>query len=229
MFAHNSDSDNDDEEKKESNSSDTDTTTNSDSPYGSDSESSSSYDEYHAARKIPKKKNRRHYKGPVKLYIQETIGNWPKYRYKKYKKNYMKKHGIQISYGNVHTKEIKRSLKREKHEREKEDAIPVTITHMMEDLAKQASFLSLDPEHPIVPIEFDKMSGSSFKSTENEPIEMKSKSTFQKVKHKIRKSFKKKDKTSANQDDDDEQMATNSDAASVGNESNKSNQSLDRL
>jgi hypothetical protein len=138
------------------------------------------------------------------------IGNWPKYRYKKYKKNHMKRHGIQISYGNVHTKEIKRSLKREKHEREKEDSSMVTITHLMEDLAKQTSFLSLDPEHPIVANELDKTSLSSLKSAENEPVEIKSKSKFQKMKHKVRKSFHRKTNP------DDEQMATNSDAASVG-------------
>ena len=207
--------------------SDASSDTDSDSPYGSDSETSSSYDEYHAVRKIPKKKNRRHYKGPVKLYIQERIGNWPKYRYKKYKKNSMKRHGVQITYGNVHTKEIKRSLKREKHARDKDDAAPTTITHLMEDLAKGSSFLSLDPEHPIVATELDMTSLSSYKSAENEPMEIKAKSGFQKLKDKIQKPFHKKKRRADCNHGDDEQMATNSDAASLG--SHKSNQSLDQV
>ena len=155
------------------------------------------------------------------------IGNWPKYRYKQFKKSQMKRHGIPINYGNVHTKEIKRSLKREKHTREKDDSNMTTITQLIGDFAKQSSFLSLDPEHPLVTTaESDAISLSPNKPDENEPVEVKSKSTFQKMKHKIQKSFHRKPSAELN-DGDDEQVATNSDAHSAG--SHKSNQSLDQI
>ena len=242
IFSEDSDSDNEnqDEKKKDSKSStkdnsDLSSNTDSDSPYGSDSESSSSYDEYYATRQIPKKKNRRHYKGPVKLYFIERIGNWPKYRYKEYKRNYMKNHGIQISYGNVHTREIKRVLKKEKRRRGKGDPNAMTITHMAEDLSKQVPFISLDPEHPIVPMEMDKASLSSFKSLENEPIETKPKSKYQKMKHTVKKYFKRKHKVVAQSnvsDDDNEHLAINSDAASfasANDDCHSSRQSLDKV
>ncbi len=238
------DSDSDSDEKKEAtndptkkdsssssnNDSDAPTSTDTDSPFGSDSESSSSYDEYHAKRKMPKKKIHKHHKGPVKLYIQEVIGNWPKYRYKKYKINHMKKHGVQINYGNVHTKQIKHSLKLEKCKRKNEEESIKHVSNMMEDLAKQTPRFLLDPEHPIDP---DKISLSSTKSMENEDKKIKSESTFHKMKHKIKKSFKRKTKVAANQDMDSdfEQIATNSDAASHTNSDTiqKSTQSLDKL
>ncbi len=244
IFVQDSDSDkedeNNEEEKKDSNSttnsdSDAPTTTDSDSPYGSDSESSSSFDEYHAQRKIPKKKVHKHAKGPVKSYLAERISNWPKYRYKKYKRSYIKRHGVQINYGNIHTKEIKHSLKKEKHERKKEDPYPVHVTHMMEDLARQTSFLLLDPEHANVPINLDKVSLSSMKSNESELTEKKSPSTLHKMKHKIKKTFKRKNKKSANltvDDGDNEQITTNSDASSrtsACDEFQKSNPSLDKV
>jgi hypothetical protein len=55
------------------------------------------------------------------------------------------------------------------------------------------------------------------------------------MKEKVKKSFKRKKKISSNtniNDGDDEQMATHSDATShtsAGDESQKSNQSLDKL
>jgi len=186
IFVQESDSDNENEEKSDS---DASSSTDSDSPYGSDSESSSSYDEYHAERKIPKKKIHRHHKGPIKLYFEERIGNWPKFRFKKYKRDHMKKHGIQINYGNIQTKEIKHSVKQEKRQRKNEDAYPANVSIMMEDFAKQTPSLLLDPKYPIVPIELDK---SAYKSSKNEQIETKSTSTFHKMKLKIKKSFKKK-------------------------------------
>jgi hypothetical protein len=228
IFVQESDSDNENEEKSDS---DASSSTDSDSPYGSDSESSSSYDEYHAERKIPKKKIHRHHKGPIKLYFEERIGNWPKFRFKKYKRDHMKKHGIQINYGNIQTKEIKHSVKQEKRQRKNEDSYPVNVSIMMEDLAKLTPSLLLDPKYPIVPIELDK---SAYKSSKNEQIETKSTSTFHKMKLKIKKSFKKDepaDNTSTD-DGDDEQVATNSDVASRtsdNNEFQKSNQSLEKV
>jgi len=90
---------------------------------------------------------------------------------------------------------------------------------MMEGFAKQTSPLLLDIEHPIPSIELDKVSLSSFKSVDNEQFETKPKSTFQKIKHKIKKSFKKKHETSDNLNinDDDEQISTSSDASSHTN------------
>ena len=161
----------------------------------------------------------------MKLYIKEVIGNWPKFRYKKYQKNYMKKHGIQISYGNVHTKDIKRSLKKEKHERHKLDCSPQTIIHMMGDLAKQSTFLSLDHQHPLVPTELERASVTSIRFDKDEPSgEAKPKSTFEKVKHKISKPFKRTDKRSSKLDVPDGNnghRSSNSDAASVDEESHQ--------
>lgn len=223
----NDDDDDDKEKKRSKSSSDNDSSlpssTDPESPYGSDSESSSSYDEYYAVRKIPKKKVHQHGTGPVKLYFKEMFSHGPKYRYKKYQRNYMIKHGIQISYGNVHTKDIKQSLKKEKRERDKVDASPQTIIHMMGDLAKQSMFLSLDPEHPIVPTDLERASITSIKFDEEEPSgEAKPKTTFGKVKRKISKSFKRTEKHSSKLEVPDENTRhslSNSDAASIDDES----------
>jgi hypothetical protein len=242
IFDLDSDSDENEEEntdktKKDLTNTDSDapTSTDTDSPYGSDSESSSSYDEYHAKREIPKKKVHKHDKGPVKSYFEEVIGNWPKYRYKKYKRRHMKKHGIQINYGNIHTKQIKRSLKVEKHERKKYEHSLSNVCNMMENVAKETTRLLLDPEHPN---DCDKLSLSSTKSaesehastksTENERTSTKPKSTFHKIKQKVKKSFKKKHKRTFNpyMNGDDEQTATNSDAR---DEFQKSNHSLNKV
>lgn len=138
----------------------------------------------------------------------------------------MKKQGIQITYGNIHTKDIKHFLKKEKHQRKKDDAYPTNVANMMSDVAKQTSFLSLDPDRPIVPIDLEKASLSSFKSIDNEQFEQKtSQSTFQKIKNKVKKTFTRKHKVSENSqlndgdddDDNDEQMTLNIDAPSRDN------------
>ncbi len=122
----------------------------------------------------------------------------------------MKKHGVQITYGNIHSKEIKHSLKIEKRTRKQEESYPIHVANMLEDYAKKTPNLLLDPEYPIPSIEFDKASSSS---NDNEQHETKSKSTLHKIKNKIKMSFKKKHKKS----DDDEQISTNSDASSHTN------------
>ena len=210
------DDDDDDEEEvpshRESSDSDSDapTSTDSEAPYGSDSESSSSYDEYYAERKLPKKKIHVHNKGPIKLYFQERIGNWPKYRYKKYKRSYMKRHGISITYGNVHTKEIKHSLKGLKRERTREGSELNNVSNMMETVAKQTGYLSLDAEHPIVPV-------GGYRAT-TPP----GKSALKKMKDKLKKPFKHKEKAS---NTDNEQAAPSTD----GEEKHKSSHSLEKI
>ena len=221
-------SDNDDDEmhsdqkiiyQSSSSNSDSDapTSTDSDSPYGSDSESSSSYDEYYAQRQLPKKKIHGHHKGPIKSYFQERIGNWPKYRYKKYKRHHMKKHGIKITYGNIHTKEIKHSLKVLRRERKKDGSQLHNVTNMMEHLVKQSSYLSLDAEHPIVPGEN--------KSNEADPSAVHSKSTLKKMKDKLKKPFKHKEKASTASNTDNEQVARLTD----GDETHRSSNSLEKI
>jgi len=123
----------------------------------------------------------------------------------------MKKHGVQITYGNIHSKEIKHSLKIEKRTRKQEESYPIHVSNMLEDFVKKTPPLLLDPEHPIPSIEFEK---ASLSSIDNEKDETKSKSTLHKIKNKIKISFKKKHKKS---DDDDEQISTNSDASSNTN------------
>lgn len=197
--------------------SDAPTSTDSDSPYGSDSESSSSYDEYYAQRQLPKKKIHGHHKGPIKSYFQERIGNWPKYRYKKYKRHHMKKHGIRITYGNIHTKEIKHSLKVLRRERKKDGSQLHNVTNMMEHLVKQSNYLSLDAEHPMVPGENT--------SNDVEPSAMHSKSRLKKMKDKLKKPFKHKEKASTASNTDNEQVARSTD----GDETRKSSNSLEKI
>lgn len=129
-----------------SSSSDPPTSTDSDAPYGSDSESSSSYDEYYAERKMPKKKVRVDNQGPIQSYFRDTFSDWPKYRYRLYKRNSMKRQGIPISYGNEHTKEIESSLKKEKHDRKKDEGQLLNLISMMEPLVRQTELLALDPQ-----------------------------------------------------------------------------------
>ncbi|CAF3399833.1 unnamed protein product [Rotaria socialis] len=192
------------------------TSTDTDSPYGSDSESSSSYDEYHAERKIQKKKVHRSHKGPLKLYLQEKIGFWPKDRYEKRKMHHLKKQGIEINYGEVHTKEIKESLKEETRERQKEKPPSINFINAIGTLARNMSFVSLDPEFSIAPAEFDaaSLASSLMNAADNEQTDSKLSSPFKMMKTKIRNSLRRKRKTSTRLDVDDEQMANNSDTAS---------------
>ena len=158
----------------------------------------------------------------MKLYFQEMIGNWPKYRYKKYKRDYMKKHGVQISYGNVHTNAIKHCLKEIKHERDKQDSFPVNVAGMMTDLVRQTVFLSLDPDLSIAPKDIDTQSLSSYKTAENEWPDNanQQKSTITKIKHKIKKSLRrKKISTTNNNNNTNHEDTSNSDEYSQTNQS----------
>jgi hypothetical protein len=157
----------------------TDSNTDSDSSYISDGEASLPIHNYRFHGK-------NHGSGPVKLYLKERFGNWPKYRYKKYKRSHMKKHGIQINYGNIHTKDIKCSLHHEKRQRKRDEHFPSFLMHMMEDLPEHTSFLSLDPQHPVRPIQTDK---SHIKTNEDERKHRKSR--LRKMKNKVKKSLKR--------------------------------------
>lgn len=173
------------------------TSTNSDSPYGSDSESSSSYDEYYAQRELPKKKLHPHHKGPIKLYFQELLGDWPMHRYKKFRRSYMKKHGIEINYGNVHTSDIKHSLKEEKAERKKEQQRAPTVTNMMAELARNSSFLFLDVQNPV-------KSNDSPQRLRRHSFSEQSKETMKKMKDSFKHSFKRRHKVKSNSNTDHE-------------------------
>jgi len=181
-----------DNESLASRESDAPTSTDSDSPYGSDSSSSSSYDEYYANRQLPKKKLHPSHDGPIKLYFQETIGDWPMYRYKKYRERSMKRQGIDINYGNVHTKEIKHSLKQEKLERRKDQEKATTLTEMMGQLTKNASFLFLDVQKPVV------KSNESSPPSRRSSFSEQTKSTMTKMKDSFRRSFKRNRKPNDN-------------------------------
>ena len=240
-------SDSDDENKKSddskehltlatTSSSDVSTSTDSDSPYGSDSESSSSYDEYHAKRKIPKKKIHTHHKGVIKLYFKEAIGNWPKHYYKKYKRDRLKKRGLEINYENLHTKEIRHSLKEEQRERKKNENASFNLNGIMKDFAEQITFVSLYPDLPIEPAKLDQAtSSSSTKTANNKQIDETSARTLHRMNEKMKKIFKRRTKpsnTPENDDDVDEQAAISSGATSDtsrNNELHKSNQSLNDI
>jgi hypothetical protein len=116
-----------------------------DSPYISDEESMSYCDESQTDKK-------NHGSGPVKLYLKERFSDLPKSGYEKYRKHHLGKHGIQMNYGSVHTKEIRCSLKNETIQRQKDEISCSHIKNMMENLPRSTSFLSLDPLNPVQPI-----------------------------------------------------------------------------
>jgi len=150
----------------------------------SDEESNPYNDKYQSNRK-------NHGSGPVKLYLKERFSNWPKYPYKKYRKNQMKKRGIPINYGSIHTKEIKYSLKHEKNQRKKDENSSDYLRTMTEDLPNRTSFLSLNPENPILPIQNDRQPRSSIKTNENEQKNKRSRSRLRAVKDKFKKTLKR--------------------------------------
>lgn len=213
--------------------SDAPTSTDSDSPYGSGSESSSSYDEYHAMRKIPKKKIHRHHTGPIQSYFQEKIAYWPKNHYKQRKLRHLKKRGIPITYQEVHTAAIKKSLKDEERERLKEKPPTINFVNMIGDLAKNMSFVSLDPNLSLKPVDPDTISIVSSLSNlaDAENTNSKSQSTFGKMKKKLRSSFKRERRPSY-LSVKDEQRGYHSDTASRICDTDaryKSNPSLNKL
>ena len=93
---------------------------------------------------------RAHDSGPVKAFIKERFVHWPKAHYKKQKRRRMIKNQLPINYGSIHTKEIKDSLKQEKNHRKEDNSAAIHIRNMMEELPKYTSFLSLDPQKPIL-------------------------------------------------------------------------------
>ncbi len=157
-----------------------DSSTNSDSPFISDEEPMPSYDEYQLQKTNPGS-------GPLKLYIKERLSKWPKYRYKKYKQRHIKKYGIQMNYGNFHTKQIKDSLKDEKFQRKKDEDSCLHLKNMMEDLPKQTSFLSLDGQQPIRSILKHTTSISRIKTNENDQEVKRSSSKLREMKNKFQK------------------------------------------
>jgi hypothetical protein len=88
----------------------------------------------------------------LKLYLKERLTTWPKDRYKKHQKRHMIRHQVPINYGSIHTKEIKDSLKHERIQKQDEHSSS-HLRNMMEELPKTTSFLSLDPQKPILSIE----------------------------------------------------------------------------
>jgi len=104
----------------------------------------------------------------------------------------MKRQGIDINYGNVHTKEIKHSLKQEKLERRKDQEKATTLTEMMGQLTKNASFLFLDVQKPVV------KSNESSPPSRRSSFSEQTKSTMTKMKDSFRRSFKRNRKPNDN-------------------------------
>jgi hypothetical protein len=176
--------------------------TDPDSEFLFDVESISSNDEDPSKKKI-----HIHHVGPVQLYLKERFGKWPKYHYKKFKRENMKKQGIEINYGNIHTKEIKCSLKSEKHQRQTEANAPIHLSNMMGDLPKLTTLLSLDLQPSDPSVRMDKTPIPMIKTKERK----RSKSKLHEMKDKFTNSFKRKDKetivqqqTTTNRTSDDE-------------------------
>lgn len=104
----------------------------------------------------------------------------------------MKRQGIEINYGNVHTKEIKQSLKQEKLERRKDQEKATTLTEMMGQLTKNASFLFLDVQKPVV------KSNESTPPSRRSSFSEQTKITMTKMKDSFRRSFKRNRKPNDN-------------------------------
>jgi hypothetical protein len=141
-----------------------------------------------AERDLPRENIDMYHKSSLRLCFEQTIGNWPKYFYKRHR---MARHGLPMTYGDVHTKEIRHWLKEDEHECQQ----AVHIRHMLENMAEQTRFLSLDVTHPIVPI--DLRCAISVPSETNEFYGQHSnkKSMRRKLTTKWKKSFKRTQKT----------------------------------
>lgn len=92
----------------------------------------------------------------------------------------MKKHGIQMNYGSIHTKEIRCALKYEKDQRQNDEVLP-----------KRTSFLSLDPENSILPIQISRRLVPSIKPNENEEKNRSSRSRLRTMKDKFKQKLKR--------------------------------------
>ena len=142
-----------------------------------DQESISSPDEDLSSIKL-------HGSGPVKLYLKERVGNWPKTHYRKHRKRHLTRNQIPINYGSIHTKQIRNSLKQEINQRKQEEYSSVHLRNMMEDLPRYTTFLSLDPQNPILS---NGKNRSSKATDERERSHSRSSSRLREIKNKLRK------------------------------------------
>ena len=92
-----------------------------------------------------------HGPGPLKLYLKERFTILPQHHYRKHQQRQMTRRQIPINYGSIHTEQIQTSLKEEKLHREQDDLSSCYLRTMFEGFPKFTSFLSLDPENPILP------------------------------------------------------------------------------
>lgn len=155
-----------------------------DLPYISDEESNPYYNEYQSNKKT-------HGSGPVKLYLKETLSNWPKDRYNKYRKYHLEKHGIPMSYGSIHTKEIKDSLKYEKSQRKKDEYLCNQFNDSTEDITENTVYLSITPEYSRESRHRDRISE---KTIENDEKSKRSPSKLRAMKDKVKKTLKRNTK-----------------------------------
>jgi hypothetical protein len=147
---------------------------NTDSPYISDNE-------LHTERK-------NHASGLLKLYLKERFSNWPKDHYEKYKQNHMKKHEGQLNYGNIHTKEIKYSLKHEKHQRKKEETSSTDLINTAVHSPKHTTSSPGNRLHPILPVEIDNTPISMINTTQKHT---RSTAKLHHMKNKVKNSLKR--------------------------------------
>jgi len=112
---------------------------------------SSSENENSSNDELFSSKSKSHSSGPTKLFLKEHLSQWPKLRYHKYRSQRLIKHGLEINYANIQTKEIKCSMKTEHENRKKKITSQEHLKFMIKDLPRSIAFVSLDPNHPIEP------------------------------------------------------------------------------
>ncbi len=149
---------------------DIDSDTNTNSPSISDNE-------YETDRKT-------HRSEQLKLYLKDNFAHSPKYHYKKYKQHQMKKHDIQINYGNIHTKDIKYSLKHEERQRKREE---IPSNHLINTTPPSPS----NSLYPNLHVETNKTPISMIRTTENEQIYLRSAAKLHSMKNKVKDSLKR--------------------------------------
>jgi hypothetical protein len=94
------------------------------------------------------------------------------------------KHDIQINYGNIHTKDIKYSLKHEERQRKREE---IPSNHLINTTLPSPS----NSLYPNLHVETNKTPISMIRTTENEQIYLRSAAKLHSMKNKVKDSLKR--------------------------------------
>jgi hypothetical protein len=100
----------------------------------------------------------------------------------------MKKHEGQLNYGNIHTKEIKYSLKHEKHQRKKEETSSTDLINTAVHSPKHTTSSPGNHLHPILSVEIDNTPISMINTTQKLT---RSTAKLHHMKNKVKNSLKR--------------------------------------